>query len=357
MIGDTTNTAAYAGNESTSTAYVIPFRYDAAGWVFVTVTDADGLITTLEQVTDYTLDGDGTTADGTFTTTAAIPDTSTVNVYREAPGLQSLDLVSNSPLPANSLEAQLDRLAMAAQDSVRERDMEQRIRDIELTPGPIGEVSTAALTVAIETRQPLNSNLTAYAADPEAAILENMLSPVALTFPPTDDADNLYITGPLFNGVVPVNIPTLYLDGTESLLTWKNEESLGSAADYSCYHDGDGNWTIFALNDSAWVSDGAWASPDLVETWIPLGDFTGAPSVIRDTLSGTAATALGQLCIVTALGGNTAPRIERDVFTCVQVLPVKWSPPGNLFKANNGIWYRQAILPGTTAIDFGLAYD
>lgn len=187
-------------------------------------------------------------------------------------------------------------------------------------------------------------------------VIEN-LAPLALTVPPIDDSDNLYIIGSLFNGVVPVNFPTLYLDVTESLLTWKNEESLGGAADYSCYHDGDGNWTIFVLGDSAWVSDGAWASPDLVQTWIPLGDFTAAPIVIRDTIIGTLALQLGQLCIVTAPGGNTFPKIERDVFTCVQLSPVKWSPPGNLFKTDGGNWYRQAILPGTTAVDFGLAYD
>lgn len=146
MIGDTTNTAAYAGNESTSTAYVIPFRYDVAGWVYVTVTDADGIITDLEQVTDYTLDGDGITGDGTFTTTEAIPDTSTVTVYREAPGLQSVDLVANSPLSAETLERQLDRLAMAAQDSVTARAMESRIRVIELTPGPQGEQGPTGAT-------------------------------------------------------------------------------------------------------------------------------------------------------------------------------------------------------------------
>ena len=33
MIGDTTNFTEYVGNGSTVTAYAIPFRYDAAGWV------------------------------------------------------------------------------------------------------------------------------------------------------------------------------------------------------------------------------------------------------------------------------------------------------------------------------------
>jgi len=134
MIGSTTNSAEYAGNASTVTAYVIPFRYDAAGWVVVTVADAAGVVTDLEQVTDYTLAGDGATSDGEFTTVVAIPATSTVKVYREAPGTQTLDLEPNTPLPATSLEGQLDRLAMAVMDRVSLRAMEARIRDIELTP-------------------------------------------------------------------------------------------------------------------------------------------------------------------------------------------------------------------------------
>jgi hypothetical protein len=219
MIGSTVNFAEYAGNESTLTAYVIPFRYDAAGWVFVTVTDAEGIITTLEQVTDYTLDGDGTTADGIFTTTEAIPDTATVTVYREAPGLQSLDLVANSPLPANSLEAQLDRLAMAAQDSVRERDMEQRIRDIELTPGPIGEVSTAALNIAIATRQPLNSDLTAYASAADAAARRALIGAGDMTLAgdetvPGNKTFSGQIVIPAFSGI--------YLEA-ESTISFNNE--------------------------------------------------------------------------------------------------------------------------------------
>jgi hypothetical protein len=138
MIGDTTNFAEYAGNASTSTPYVIPFRFDAADWVKVTVTTAAGVVTEMEQTTHYTLGGTGSTADGTFTTVVAVPSTSTLRVYREAPGIQSIDLETNTPLPAESLEAQLDRLAMAAADGVPRRFLEKRIREIELTPGPPG---------------------------------------------------------------------------------------------------------------------------------------------------------------------------------------------------------------------------
>jgi hypothetical protein len=137
MIGDTTNFTEYVGNGSTVTPYAIPFRYDAAGWVYVTVTTALGVTTTLEQVTNYTLGGTGSTANGYFTTVAAVPNTSTIKVYREAPGIQSLDLAINTPLPAVSLEAQLDRIAMAAADSIGQREMEARVRPTFSTTAPI----------------------------------------------------------------------------------------------------------------------------------------------------------------------------------------------------------------------------
>lgn len=139
MIGSTTNQASYAGNGSSVTSYVIPFRYDAAGWVHVTLTDAAGVVTDLEQVVDYTLSGDGLSETGYFRTILAYAADTVLTVHREAPGIQSLSLENNVPFPAASLESQLDRVAMAANDRVTGRAMEARIREIELTPGPQGE--------------------------------------------------------------------------------------------------------------------------------------------------------------------------------------------------------------------------
>lgn len=137
MIGDTTNFTEYVGNGSTVTAYAIPFRYDAAGWVVVTLRNPAGDVTNLEQVTDYTLGGTGIAANGYLTTVAAVPATHVLTIYREAPGIQSLDLAINTPLPAVSLEAQLDRIAMAAADSIGQREMEARVRPTFATTAPI----------------------------------------------------------------------------------------------------------------------------------------------------------------------------------------------------------------------------
>lgn len=122
MIGDTTNTAEYVGNDSTETAYEIPFRFDDPSWLVVIATDENGVAMELELTIDYLLAGSGPAGTGTFTTIAAIPDTSTLTVYREAPGLQTLNLETGEPLPSASMEGQLDRLAMAVIDRVTSRE-------------------------------------------------------------------------------------------------------------------------------------------------------------------------------------------------------------------------------------------
>lgn len=138
MIGSTTNTAEYVGNASTVTAYTIPFRYDDPSWVKIIATDSAGVATTLALTTDFLLAGDGLATTGTFTTTAAIPATTTLSVYREAPGLQSLNLETGEPLPSGSVEAQLDRLAMASTDRVTLRLLNSRL-PLVLTAPPSSE--------------------------------------------------------------------------------------------------------------------------------------------------------------------------------------------------------------------------
>lgn len=91
----------------------------------------------------------------------------------------------------------------------------------------------------------------------------------------------------------------------------------------------------------------------------PNGIMPSGAVVAYEETAGVASNAvpaaLGQMCIVTAQGGNTYPKIERDLFICVCLSPIVWAPPGYLyFNPNNGLWYRQAILDAT--IDFGLAY-
>jgi hypothetical protein len=115
-LGDATNRIEYAGNNSTVTAYAVPFRFDAASWLVVRRITNLGVVTTLANGVDYALTGNTTTGDGEITTTVAIPANNTLVFSRYTPAFQTLSLVPNSPLPAADLEAALDRLIMALQD-------------------------------------------------------------------------------------------------------------------------------------------------------------------------------------------------------------------------------------------------
>lgn len=115
-VEEATNRIEYAGNNSTVTAYAVPFRFDAAAWLIVRRITNLGVVTTLTAGVDYTLTGVTTTGDGLVTTAVAVPANNTIVFSRYTPAFQTLALVSNSPLPAADLEAALDRLAMALQD-------------------------------------------------------------------------------------------------------------------------------------------------------------------------------------------------------------------------------------------------
>lgn len=113
VISSAQNFVSYSGNNSTSTAYAIPYRFDAASWLVVGLQlDGETEPTKLELETDYTVDVDA----GELVTVAAVPATATLTILRYCPALQTLSLENNAPLPAGAMEDQLDRMCMAIQD-------------------------------------------------------------------------------------------------------------------------------------------------------------------------------------------------------------------------------------------------
>lgn len=116
-VSSTTRAIVYAGNASTVTPYPVPFRLDDAAWLYVTHIAEDGTRTALVAGDDYTLSGDGQAGTAEIVTDPAIPATDSLALVRTATPLQSLDLEANEPLPAEDLEAALDRLALAVQDA------------------------------------------------------------------------------------------------------------------------------------------------------------------------------------------------------------------------------------------------
>lgn len=206
--------------------------------------------------------------------------------------------------------------------------------------------------------------------------------------------ENIGIAAPLALSAPPTNgvrqVKTFAFDGTATVdggytMALTSADLMGSPRNYT-YEGSIGQPAyIFSSNFAALLA----ADPDVaaildvtvdgftitITRIAPGDDATLDLQIVADTAPGsdltypanatTVATggegsvgSLGQLAIVTAEGGSTSPTIERDVFTCVSLVPFLWSPPGNLFQdPDSGLWYRHAILAGGGgAIDFGLAY-
>lgn len=131
----------YDGNNSTSVAYVVPFPFLAiadikiavkpSGGAFARLTDGQFTVTRLP-------DGSG----GGVTTAAAVPASSRVQVFRETPQLQPVDLLASGALPADSVEEGMDRATMTVQE------IDGRLRALEGLPAE-GVISVPGSSVAL----------------------------------------------------------------------------------------------------------------------------------------------------------------------------------------------------------------
>jgi len=105
----------YDGNESTITAYVIPFRFENTDTIYVAT--AIGLAEpALMDAADYTvarlLDGSG----GSVVTAEAIDSAVEVTIFRATPLVQPTVFQLAGPFPAKANETALDRLLMQVQE-------------------------------------------------------------------------------------------------------------------------------------------------------------------------------------------------------------------------------------------------
>lgn len=112
-ITDTRKT--YTGNGST-TAFPVPFRFDANADLQAHLFDAAGAGTLLTETTHYTLTGAGQDSGGTLTMITAPATGEMLVIARVSPGQQNMDLVSGGALSAESLETAFDKLTMESQE-------------------------------------------------------------------------------------------------------------------------------------------------------------------------------------------------------------------------------------------------
>lgn len=108
-------TYSYAGNGST-TAFSYPVKFLENADLVVVLEDEDGEQTVQTITTHYSVSGAGNSGGGTVTMVTAPATGETVHIYRSTAKKQVVDLTDNSRNPAQSVEDQLDRFAMAEQD-------------------------------------------------------------------------------------------------------------------------------------------------------------------------------------------------------------------------------------------------
>ena len=126
-VSTTTNRISYAGNDST-TAFATGFKFYANGDLTVTlVTDSTGAEVVKVITTDYTVADAGVDSGGTVTMGTPPATGETLVIERTQAYTQPVDLVENDPFPSNTVEQQLDRMVIMAQqnDSTLTRSLRQ----------------------------------------------------------------------------------------------------------------------------------------------------------------------------------------------------------------------------------------
>jgi len=114
-LATTTSRVSYTGDGS-STVFSYPYYFLAnADLVVILRNELTFVETILILNTDYTLTGAGIQAGGAVTTMTAYSSDYTISIYRNPVETQTLDLVENDPLPAESLEKAFDKLTMIMQ--------------------------------------------------------------------------------------------------------------------------------------------------------------------------------------------------------------------------------------------------
>ena len=130
-----TSRISYAGNNSTSTSYAVPFVFLENNHLKAIAKTSAG-VETVVTLTNHT--GAGDVNGGTVRTAVAVPATSTLVIYREVPATQTTIYQEGGDFPAASHERALDKLTQITQQL--DRQLGQTVRMTEgmpLNPLPV----------------------------------------------------------------------------------------------------------------------------------------------------------------------------------------------------------------------------
>lgn len=142
------STISYTGNNSTVTAYSVPFPFLAnSDLVVVKKLTATGAETTLTLTTDYTVSGAGNAEGGAIVTVAAIPNTYTVTIFRNIEAVQPLSYIEADNFPAASHEQALDRLTFLSQQNGRKLDAAFKLSETDGSLARFAKVLSALVGI------------------------------------------------------------------------------------------------------------------------------------------------------------------------------------------------------------------
>ena len=106
----------YAGNNSTTTSYAVPFVFQENTHLKAIARTSAG-VESVVTLTNHT--GAGDVNGGTVRTAVAVPATSTLTIYREVPATQTTQYQEGGDFPAASHERALDKLTFITQQNAR----------------------------------------------------------------------------------------------------------------------------------------------------------------------------------------------------------------------------------------------
>jgi hypothetical protein len=111
-----TSRISYAGNNSTSTSYAVPFVFLENTHLKAIAKTSAG-VESVVTLTNHT--GAGSVNGGTVRTAVAVPATSTLTIYRDVPITQTTTYAEGGDFPAASHERALDKLTQISQQNAR----------------------------------------------------------------------------------------------------------------------------------------------------------------------------------------------------------------------------------------------
>jgi hypothetical protein len=112
-----TSRISYAGNNSTTTSYAVPFVFLENSHLQAIARTSAGVESTV-TLTNHT--GAGDVNGGTVRTAVAVPATSTLTIYRDVPATQTTIYQEGGDFPAASHERALDKLTQISQQNARQ---------------------------------------------------------------------------------------------------------------------------------------------------------------------------------------------------------------------------------------------